>query len=351
MVVHMKAAEHIDHTMHPAIKRRKGTECYKAHRLRVPMLLQQAGINLYGCVVYKPQLFLELEDKLQSPMTDIDVQHSPFLQLFRSRHTISDNMSSNLSAPEVHYTFYTQPYLFFPRRIHAYLTAKPLPSNVKSSFELVTFDGKTGQMLDPPGKPAGSVPMLRIDSASEPTYIRQSIAIISYLEEVHPRAGASYAASDMNGSNPLERARVAEAISLTEEVGQALGFWAMNTSALYQQMGMTQSKEAGVAAKMRLHRCLQTLEDYCSGGVQGGKWIAETEGMTLADVALGSVVEYSRDMYGRDVLEGHEVLWKWFEKWERTEAGKPGREKDVPVEVRGPAQTRIWDEGSKEKTY
>src|ERR1700761_4245941 len=94
---------------------------------------------------------------------------------------------------DAHYTFYTQPYLFYPRRVHSYLTAKPLPSDVKTNFEIVTFEQKTGQMIDTPGKPAGSVPMMRLGPLEDNSFIRQSIAILAYLEEVHPRRGAPYA--------------------------------------------------------------------------------------------------------------------------------------------------------------
>lgn len=118
----------------------------------------------------------------------------------------------------LHYTFYTQSYLFFPRRIHAYLTAKPLPSHIKTTFVPVSFDS-SGLMTKPAGKIDGTIPMLRY-GPSDGDFIRQSVAILNYLEEAHPMTGAEYAAEDMRGGSPMERARVSEIVALVEEAGQ-----------------------------------------------------------------------------------------------------------------------------------
>jgi glutathione S-transferase len=260
-------------------------------------------------------------------------------------------MSSLHDAQNVQYTLYTQPYLLYPRRIHSYLTAKPLPSNIKIKFEYLTFD-KSGQMNNPPGKPSGSIPMMRIGPQVDNNLIRQSVAILSYLEETHPRLGSSYAAQDMRGSTPSKRARVNEILCLTEDATAAFGFWVCNASALFESIGMPQNREVGEASEKRMHRVLATVEEYCRRAVmEEDKWVAGTEGMTLADVVLGSLVEYARDMYGRNIIGGsgetgvessHEVLGKWLDKWESTEAGRPGEEKVPPREWSELAGTWKW---------
>lgn len=66
-------------------------------------------------------------------------------------------------------------------------------------------------------------------------------------------------------------------------------------------------------------------------------------GVTLADVCLASVLEYARDMYGRDLVREHEVLRVWLGKWTGTEAGKMGGGKLPPREIGEAAQRWLWD--------
>lgn len=229
-------------------------------------------------------------------------------------------MPSSTQNPRI-YTLYTSPSFLYPRRIHAYLTTKPLPPSISITHTPIAF-APDGTMTAPPGKIPGSIPMLRYGSGSTEV-IRQSVAIVGWLEDTHPRG-----LSDMRGSTPLERARVAEIIAVVEEATQAFGFWAANGSKLYAQMGLAQNQAAGEFAKGRMDKSLQTIWTYSGENVESGKWIAGTEELSLADICLGCFVEYARDMYKKDVLGGeHTGLEKWFERWESTEAGKPGEEK------------------------
>lgn len=204
-------------------------------------------------------------------------------------------------------------------------------------------------MTSAPGKPAGSIPMLRYGEEAN-DLIRQSVAILTYLEETHPRKGTHgegwEVEDDMRGSTPMQRARVNEIISLTEEVGQAFGYWVMQSSALYSSKVPSQSPSAASMISTRMHALLSTLESYARKSVgEEGMWIAGTAGVTLADICLASVVEYARDMYGRDLIEGHEeVLGKWFERWEATEAGKPGGDKVPPEFFTALGKKWAWEE-------
>lgn len=83
-----------------------------------------------------------------------------------------------------------------------------------------------------------------------------------------------------------------------------------------------------------MHEGLSTIESYSRDAVVNeGRWIAGTRGATLADVCLASVVKYARDMYGKDLRRSREVIGKWVEKWDSTEAGRPGGEKTPPREM------------------
>jgi glutathione S-transferase len=282
------------------------------------------------------------------------------LENLNSPANILSSMTSSLSHPHttnpspsidhkdaVEYTIYTCPYLFYPRRIHAYLTLKPLPSNVEVNLVRTEFDS-TGQMTQPAGKIEGTIPMMRITTrhSQEDVWIRQSVAVLQYLEETHPRPSAG-AEDDMRGATPLARARVSEIVSLVEDASQALGFMVMHSAALYTPLvagAGGQSRSAFQTAKQRIDKSLATIESYAREGVDAGNWIASTEGLTIADLCLGSLVEYARDMYGWDLREGHEVVRRWVERWERTEAGKPGGEKVPPVWMTELAMKRVWDE-------
>ena len=143
----------------------------------------------------------------------------------------------------------------------------------------------------------------------------------------------------------MERARVGEIVSLVEEASQAFGFWVMHSSSLYSPK-VRQSRDASKTAEDRLHKTLNIIEDYCQENVvERGLWSAGTEGVTLADICLASLVEYARDFYGRDLCASgeHEVLKVWVGKWEGTEAGKRGGGKTPPEEFARLARENVWE--------
>lgn len=252
--------------------------------------------------------------------------------------TINMSPTTTTTEQETHYTFYSQPWLFYPRRIHSYLTFKPLPSSILSTFVNVSFT-RSGEMTKHPGKPEGSsIPVLRFGPASGDV-IRQSVATLNYLEDKHPRGGW-----DMRGSTALERARVDEVIGITEDASQAFGFWAAQSTALYAPK-VAQSIEAASFGRERLGKCLHTLQDYAVGnGVDEGKWIAGTEKASIADCVLASLIEYARDFYGKDLCLEFDlkILEGWMRKWESTEAGERGGEKTPPEELGKLAREWKW---------
>jgi hypothetical protein len=146
----------------------------------------------------------------------------------------------------------------------------------------------------------------------------------------------------MRGSNPMERARVHELLSLIEEAGQAFGFLVMNSSSLFTGK-VEQSRGVAAVCEGRMHKLLLTIEGYAGEAVEAGKWLAGTEGATLADVCLASVVEYTRDMYGRDLTRDHAAIGKWLDKWQSVEAGKRGGEKLPPQGISEVAKQWLWD--------
>jgi glutathione S-transferase len=229
-----------------------------------------------------------------------------------------------MSLPTYSYTLYTQPYLLYPRRLSAYLAEKPLPKTVNLEQINVTF-GPTG-MNNPPGKPNGSIPMLKIGDSPD-DYIRQTVAILEYLEEKHPRG------RDMRGSDPEERARVREIVALAEDVTQCMGFYVYNASKLQEGMGLEQAPSAARLAKERMHTMLGKIEEYATRYVREGRWLAGTQEPSLGDVCLYATVEYATAFYGLNLLGGHEVLKTWYGMWNGREAAREREEKIPPVEM------------------
>jgi glutathione S-transferase len=219
------------------------------------------------------------------------------------------------------YTIYTQPYLLFPRRIHAYLDEKPLPDAVNVNVVKIIF-GENG-MIDPPGKPKGSIPMMRIDSGPHAgTFIRQSYAIMEYFEDKYPRA------RDMRGSTPEERAAIRELITVIDETSFWFGMYVINACKMFEKQG--QSEHTAKMGKQRMYLSKAKISDWAGEKVQKGNWLAGTDEPSLADCCMLALCEYAKAMFGIDFCNCDEVLQKWRAKWKGRKAGEQTEEKIVP---------------------
>ena len=116
----------------------------------------------------------------------------------------------------------------FPRRVIIYLREKGIPESLVKVAR-VTDPQNGNAVVDSslPARPAGSLPILAIPSmineessnANQWVYIRQSMSIINYLEELCNTGenGFSSPHGPMVGTGPLSRARIGEILSLAEE--------------------------------------------------------------------------------------------------------------------------------------
>src|SRR5215470_19985113 len=84
-----------------------------------------------------------------------------------------------------------------PRKVLVYLKEKGLDIPLET-VDLMSGQNRTPEFLKK--NPLGGLPVLELDDGS---YLTESLAIMEYLEELHPNP-------PMLGTTPLERARVRE---------------------------------------------------------------------------------------------------------------------------------------------
>jgi hypothetical protein len=116
----------------------------------------------------------------------------------------------------------------FPRRVLIYLREKKIPANLVEIVR-VSDPGDGNEVVDTsyPPRPAGSLPILTIaseqkdenDVPKEQLHVRQSMAIIYFLEEMCEKQmyGFPPASASFYGKSTIERVRVNEVLSLAEE--------------------------------------------------------------------------------------------------------------------------------------
>ncbi|KXL48842.1 hypothetical protein M433DRAFT_21842 [Acidomyces richmondensis BFW] len=132
--------------------------------------------------------------------------------------------------PAFPWLLYAYPWMPYPRRVIIYLREKCIPTSLVTIVRV--RDPEMGNdvvnsELYPP-RPSGSLPVLAIPnndgegrgSTQSYTYIRQSMAIISYLEEIcnSNQLGFSAPHGSLFGEDALARARVVELTTLAEEL-------------------------------------------------------------------------------------------------------------------------------------
>ncbi|KAF4957859.1 hypothetical protein FSARC_11155 [Fusarium sarcochroum] len=216
---------------------------------------------------------------------------------------------------------YAYPWMPFPRRVIIYLREKGIPSSLVTVVPVSDPQlGDTAPKAFPP-RPAGSLPILAIPG-SDPsdfksyTYIKQSIAIMNYLDELCDAGELGFPKSlySMRGKDALSRARVTELLCLADELTTS---WnpvrSFGTGA-----GTMSIPEASKEMMRWLHRTLATIEGWFqdrdfSGLRQGGD-----QGPNIAEIVLYQFLEFTKDCYGKDMTMGSGE--KALDVYGRTEA-------------------------------
>jgi glutathione S-transferase len=195
----------------------------------------------------------------------------------------------------------------FPRRITIYLREKGIPSSL---IQIVPVsDPQLGNSAPPgfPPRPAGSLPILVIPSpnhAEGHIYIRQSIAIINYIDEFCDAGKDGFPKSmySMRGTDSLSRARQSELMSLAEEC--TIGWNPVRT---FGSDAGTISIPAASREMIRwVHRPLVTIEGWFKDRDFSDLKKGGSRGPMIAEIVLYQFLEFTKDCYGVDMTHGSE---------------------------------------------
>jgi len=176
----------------------------------------------------------------------------------------------------------------FPRRIHIYLAEKGITEIEEVNISTL---GSSWRSLSP----FGTVPVLDTDDG----LIRQSVAILYYLEERFP-------SPTFLGETPLQRARVRELMGLIDDSILYLSIWALNGASLFAE-GRVQRADAAVAAAEKYRDRLRLLNDVTSGE----EFIAGPF-VSLADCMAMSLMQYAQALYGIQPPAPDTRLGAWY---------------------------------------
>ncbi len=139
-----------------------------------------------------------------------------------------------------------------PRKLIVYLREKGLEIPLES-VDILSGANRTPEFLKK--NPLGGLPVLELDDGS---HLTESLAIIQYLEELHPTP-------PMIGTSPVERARVRELERICElGVFSSVGTVFQNTHPFFAGR-LKQSPEAAENARARLASTLKVVDARIDG--------------------------------------------------------------------------------------
>ena len=153
--------------------------------------------------------------------------------------------------------------------------------------------------------PMGGLPVLELDDG---TCLRESLAIIEYLEELHPEP-------PMIGTTPLERAQV-RAIERTADLGLVGGVARVFHNTLSVLPGREPNPEMAAIAR----RDLEQPSRYLASLLADGRAFLAGDRVTIADCTAFAAIEFART--GNLAIAWPDALAAWFERFrERPSAG------------------------------
>ncbi|KFY58841.1 hypothetical protein V496_05937 [Pseudogymnoascus sp. VKM F-4515 (FW-2607)] len=214
----------------------------------------------------------------------------------------------------------------YPRRVVIYLGEKGLLDS--GMIKITPVDMQSGA----PGKPDGTTPILRLPDGS---FIKQSIAILEYFEDIcdNPREEwqkklASYSKQpNMRGHSAEDRARMRSILGLADEAMALFGFACHKGSRLFETLEPSSPDGAQMAMEWTAKN-LKLIETYYDGDVRFGTGggASTTGASTIADCVLFSLLQFSNNLYSRDLLEDPQLpaLKRFYDNFkERKSAAVP----------------------------
>jgi len=191
-----------------------------------------------------------------------------------------------------------------PTRVRLYLAEKRA-AGARIELEEVVVDLREGQQRTPEHlarNPLGRLPVLEL---ADGTHLTESLAIIQYLEELHPEP-------PMIGADPLARARVREIERIAE-----LGVMVPVSRILHatrSPLGLPPNPEVAAHYRALLPKALTVLDQRLS---DGRPFVAGPR-PTIADCTLAAAFQFAR-------FGGVEIdpTFAWLAHWDRSYRDRP----------------------------
>ena len=182
-----------------------------------------------------------------------------------------------------------------PRKLRVYLAEKGI------EIPRVLVDLTKGEQVAPgflAKNPTGGLPVLELDDG---TCLRESLAIIEYLEELHPTP-------PMIGTTPLERARV-RALERSADIGVLMGVARVfhNTHAVLP--GRVPNPEIAAIARRDLEKPARFLDAQFGDG----RAFVAGDRVTIADCTLFAAMEFART--GELEIAWPAQVAAWYERF------------------------------------
>jgi len=185
-----------------------------------------------------------------------------------------------------------------PRKVRVYINAQGIDV-APEPVDILTGQNRSSEFLKK--NPLGGLPVLELDDGS---HLTESLAIIEYLEELHPEP-------PMLGTTPLERARVREAERIAEiGVLSNVGTIFQNTHPFFAGR-VKQSADAADNARPRLQAALKVLD----GRLAQHKFVAG-DAPTIADCTLLAALDFAA-FSGIELDPALRNVHRWYEEFKQ----------------------------------
>jgi len=191
-----------------------------------------------------------------------------------------------------------------PRKLIVYLREKGLEIPLES-VDILSGANRTPEFLKK--NPLGGLPVLELDDGS---HLTESLAIIQYLEELHPTP-------PMIGTSPVERARVRELERICElGVFSSVGTVFQNTHPFFAGR-LKQSPEAAENARARLASTLKVID----ARIDGRRFVAGDR-PSIADCTLLAALGFA-EFTGIPLDPGLKNVARWYEEFKQRPSAAP----------------------------
>lgn len=185
-----------------------------------------------------------------------------------------------------------------PRKLIVYLREKGLDIPLET-IDIVSGQNRTPEFLKK--NPLGGLPVLELDDGS---YLTESLAIMEYLEELHPTP-------PMIGASALERARIRELERICEiGVMSNVGTIFQNRHPFFAQR-IKQSSDTAENARTRLTASLKVV----NARIDDRPFVAG-ERPTIADCTLFAALAFA-EFAVIPIEPGCKNIARWYESFQK----------------------------------